>query len=216
LLADGTRVSTTTAQTISDLPSARDRILEQALVLFAKRGFADVSMKEIAEAVGITKAALYYHFTGKEALFASSFAHEVDLVRSQIAEIASQSADLFTAVRDLALFFLERGPRDMRRLHQDFVSFVSEEQRDQLFPGGSPEMILLHTMSGFFENQQANGQIRPDIDVTTLFSVIFGMIHAQVRIQKRLRPTGGEIKSNEQIATGIAEIVLYGVVPRPE
>ncbi|MEJ7839660.1 MAG: helix-turn-helix domain-containing protein, partial [Thermomicrobiales bacterium] len=48
--------------------SARSRILEQSLALFSVRGFADVSMSEIANAAGITKAALYYHFSGKEEL----------------------------------------------------------------------------------------------------------------------------------------------------
>ncbi len=45
------------------------RILQEAGSLFVAKGYEGVSMREIGEAVGITKAALYYHFEDKEALF---------------------------------------------------------------------------------------------------------------------------------------------------
>ena len=47
----------------------RDRILQVALDLFIEQGFDKTSLREIAERVGVTKAALYYHFASKEAIF---------------------------------------------------------------------------------------------------------------------------------------------------
>ncbi|MDO3700194.1 TetR family transcriptional regulator [Micromonospora sp. C28SCA-DRY-2] len=44
----------------------RQRILTVAAALFAERGYRATSMQEIADRVGITKAALYYHFAAKE------------------------------------------------------------------------------------------------------------------------------------------------------
>jgi AcrR family transcriptional regulator len=44
----------------------RQRILAVAAALFAERGYRATSMQEIADRVGITKAALYYHFAAKE------------------------------------------------------------------------------------------------------------------------------------------------------
>ena len=49
--------------------AAREHLIAVASVLFPARGFAAVSMQEIADAVGVTKAALYYHFGSKEDLF---------------------------------------------------------------------------------------------------------------------------------------------------
>ena len=53
-------------------PSAdtRTEIRAAALELFAERGFEAASLREIAERIGITKAALYYHYASKEALLA--------------------------------------------------------------------------------------------------------------------------------------------------
>lgn len=44
----------------------RSRILAVALDLFIEKGYDKVSLREIAEAVGVTKAALYYYFPSKE------------------------------------------------------------------------------------------------------------------------------------------------------
>jgi AcrR family transcriptional regulator len=46
--------------------STRERILDVALNLFIEKGFDKTSLREIAEQLGVTKAALYYHFASKE------------------------------------------------------------------------------------------------------------------------------------------------------
>ena len=49
----------------------RARIVEVALELIADRGFAATSTREIAERLGVTKAALYYHFRTKDDLLSA-------------------------------------------------------------------------------------------------------------------------------------------------
>jgi AcrR family transcriptional regulator len=44
----------------------RDRILDVALELFNEQGYDKTSLREIADRLGVTKAALYYHFERKE------------------------------------------------------------------------------------------------------------------------------------------------------
>jgi AcrR family transcriptional regulator len=46
--------------------STRERILDVALDLFTEQGFDGTSLRQIAEQLGVTKAALYYHFTSKD------------------------------------------------------------------------------------------------------------------------------------------------------
>ena len=47
-------------------PGTRDRILAVALELFTEQGYEATSLREIAERLGVTKAALYYHFPSKD------------------------------------------------------------------------------------------------------------------------------------------------------
>jgi AcrR family transcriptional regulator len=49
-----------------DATSTRERILDVALDLFMAQGYDGTSLRQIAEQLGVTKAALYYHFESKE------------------------------------------------------------------------------------------------------------------------------------------------------
>ncbi|MCX4780731.1 TetR/AcrR family transcriptional regulator [Streptomyces sp. NBC_01264] len=51
----------------------RQRIQDVALELFAEQGYEKTSLREIAERLGVTKAALYYHFKTKEDIIISLF-----------------------------------------------------------------------------------------------------------------------------------------------
>ncbi|MGH9804053.1 MAG: CerR family C-terminal domain-containing protein [Candidatus Acidiferrales bacterium] len=54
---------------ISDLPEAAIRLLEAAEKLFAERGFADTSIRDLAEAAGVNVAAVNYYFGDKDRLY---------------------------------------------------------------------------------------------------------------------------------------------------
>ena len=49
--------------------NARERILKAATALFAEKGYASSSVREIVELAGVTKPVLYYYFKNKEGLF---------------------------------------------------------------------------------------------------------------------------------------------------
>ncbi|WP_082456726.1 MULTISPECIES: TetR/AcrR family transcriptional regulator [Frankia] len=66
----------------------RSRILAAAMSLFSEQGYAGTSVRDISERLGVTKAALYYHFPSKESIldallepFVSELGRLVDLVR---------------------------------------------------------------------------------------------------------------------------------------
>lgn len=76
----------------------RENIQTVALRLFSEQGYESTSMRQIAEELGFTKAALYYHFKSKE-----------DIVRALIETMRGQINDLLDWARTQ-----EPGP-DLRR-----------------------------------------------------------------------------------------------------
>lgn len=57
--------------------STKERLLEQAARLFAERGYAGVSLEDIAQAAGFTKGAVYSHFGSKEQTFLAALRAEI-------------------------------------------------------------------------------------------------------------------------------------------
>lgn len=55
------------------VPDTRARIEEVALELFIEQGFSHTSLQQIADRIGVSKAALYYHFPSKAELARSLF-----------------------------------------------------------------------------------------------------------------------------------------------
>src|SRR5713226_5540323 len=59
---------------------SRDGVLERALPVFWKHGFADASLQELEKATGVNKSGLYSEFSGKEELFVESLRFYLDRV----------------------------------------------------------------------------------------------------------------------------------------
>ncbi|MEV0286010.1 MULTISPECIES: TetR family transcriptional regulator [unclassified Kribbella] len=66
-----------------------ERILEAARILFAARGYRASSMQAIADEVGITKAALYYHFDSKEEILRQLTVPLLDELEAVLAQAES-------------------------------------------------------------------------------------------------------------------------------
>lgn len=74
-------------------------LVSAASELFADRGFADVSLEEIAAAAGVTRGALYHHFGGKAELFQAVFEHHEQLLTAHVAAAAAKASDSWSAVQ---------------------------------------------------------------------------------------------------------------------
>jgi AcrR family transcriptional regulator len=70
-----------------------ETILQAATRLFIERGFDGTSMYEIAEALGVTRTAIYYYYKNKEAILVA-LTNNITRVAAQLAEEAAQHKDL--------------------------------------------------------------------------------------------------------------------------
>ena len=77
--------------------STKERILETALTLFARNGYLGTSMSDIAGALGITKAALYKHYAGKQEILDRIVERmrEMDYARAAAYEMPETEPDGF-------------------------------------------------------------------------------------------------------------------------
>jgi len=69
-----------------------EQILETAKDLFINKGYHGLSMREISEALGVSKAALYYYFKDKEELFLAILKIYLDDMSEALDQIESETA----------------------------------------------------------------------------------------------------------------------------
>ncbi|MGY1815317.1 TetR/AcrR family transcriptional regulator [Blastococcus sp. SYSU D00820] len=100
-------------------PSRRHLIVEAAIRVFARKGFAAASIQEIADEAGMVATAVYYHFAGKEELFEAALSRVMTANSAVIAEARPDDApadpDVFKDVVKASWTWAEANP-DMARL----------------------------------------------------------------------------------------------------
>jgi AcrR family transcriptional regulator len=79
----------------------RQRILSTAQGLYAQKGYAGTSMADLANELGLSKAALYYHFSSKEKLLAALLAGPLDNYEELAEKAAADAIDATGLLRAL-------------------------------------------------------------------------------------------------------------------
>ncbi len=92
--------------------TARERLLTSAARLFARKGYAATTVREIVTEAGVTKPVLYYYFRNKEGLYAEIL-HNVSVRYGQLLDQAQKSKGtvvnrLLTMADQVLALFLEQ------------------------------------------------------------------------------------------------------------
>jgi len=97
---------------------ARDALLEAATELFIERDYADVSTDEILRRAGVSRGALYHHFSGKRDLFREVFDASEARVVGRVAESLAGVEDPFELLIAAARSYLREAEtsEELRRL----------------------------------------------------------------------------------------------------
>jgi AcrR family transcriptional regulator len=125
--------------------STRDRILDVALDLFVDQGYDATSLRQIAERLGVTKAALYYYFEAKEDILAALHMRLHEFGRSALTSMLTDepvTLDVWGALLDemvdhmlvqRKLFLMhERNQAALEKLHTEGHDAEHEDIQNQL------------------------------------------------------------------------------------
>ena len=131
----------------------RERILDIALDLFADQGFDKTSLREIAERLGVTKAALYYHFQSKDEILQALHLRVHELLRTPLAQLGEgpPSRDAWAGFLDGLIDQIAANSRLFLMHQRNAAALVhlpdhagSEVEPEQLFLGmvGNPAVPI--------------------------------------------------------------------------
>ena len=135
--------------------SSRDKILDAAERLFAKRGYAGVGLSEVADVVGLGKSSLFHHFGSKAQLYAAVAARILRRIEEHL-------------VRSLA-----RGGDPLVRLERwldELIDFLAENP--------TYARVLLRSL---FEDDELPGDLPEEIDAQRAVEDVLGSVAALMR-----------------------------------
>jgi AcrR family transcriptional regulator len=184
-------------------PYDMDAIVDVAVRVFLQRGYDGASLDQVAEAAGITKASIYYHAEGKEALLARGAGRALDALFAVLEEAAATEGREIDRLKyvlkrtieitvqrlpEVALLLRVRGNTQTER-------WILERRRrfDRL-------------VAKIVNRAQARGQIRADIEAGLITRLLFGMLNS---ITEWYRPGGG-LNADDVIA-GATRIAFDGL-----
>ena len=160
------------------------QILTVAKDLFFAKGYKGVSMREIAEAVQVTQAGLYYHFPkGKEELFTKMI--QILFVDEGVAGIG-QTLGTMSGLRErlnvLTASLLTLPIDDQfTMLLRDAREYIKDPENQRIIL--SLRDRIKQQVTGLFQAARDAGEIRTDLPVEALVSLYMGMLRESKSIQ---------------------------------
>lgn len=144
--------------------------------MFASRGFASTSVREVVEACGCTKPALYYHFTNKVGLYRAAIGFTVNRLES-----------VYGGMREDAPFAeqLRHGIAQMRRYadeHPDDLRLLFRAESEATI---HPDLVDVRTLrandlaivEGLLSKGVASGELRHDLPIKGAAIALVGAMH---------------------------------------
>lgn len=152
------------------------QILETAKNLFIQKGYHGLSMREISDALGVSKASLYYYFKDKEELFLAILKIYLEDMHTELNHI---TAEPITSSQKIQLFmeYVLTQPAEQRatiRLSSQEITHLSPESR-KLFDAIYREKFVGKVQAILIAGMQAGEfrQMEPEVAVWSLLGIMF-------------------------------------------
>lgn len=188
------------------------RILKAAQRLFAHRGYAGTTTRDLAHASGIAEGTLFRHFENKKAIL-------VDVVTQGWVELLT---DLLTELSEMGSYkaIEQVMRRRMLNMHKNAdmmrVCFMEAQFHPELRDRIQTEVIekMADVAEAFFQTAMDRGIYR-QMDPRMVAKVFLGMFMVAGFSQDTLMSGDASPKQMKAMAEGIADIFLNGVLAHP-
>ncbi len=167
-----------------EVRDSTQRVLDVAETLFMDRGYNAITLRDIADELGIKQASLYYHFPGgKEQLFLAMAERMFERHERGIATaLEAGGDDLRTQLRGVSEWLSSQRPmKYMSMLHTDLAA-LSPEHKKQLEQKAHAAMFF--PLRESFVAAQQRGEIRsmhPDLLVGCFLLLMDGLNYGETR-----------------------------------
>jgi len=155
----------------------RERILDAAVRVFARKGFYLTRVSEVAKAAGVADGTIYLYFKSKDDLLVSLFEHRIErlltYMDTELPRVASATYKLQRVI-ELQLGLLE-GERDLAEV----VTVILRQSTKLMKEYAAPKFTAyFDAIAKVIAEGQASGELRADISPHLAARAIFGALDA--------------------------------------
>lgn len=190
----------------------RERILEGALKAFAKKGFYNTKVSEIASEAGVADGTIYLYFKNKDDLLISLFEDRMEWVNDRLqSELGAVEGGVIEKLQAFVQLHFSLAVE-----HRDLAEFITVELRQSakfVKEYKNPKFgDYLRILQRLIEQGQEQGVFRQDVDGRLVSRAIFGALD-EVLLQLTLsRSAPADVVSESQ---QISRILIDGLIVRP-
>lgn len=152
------------------------RIVKAAERLFAKKGFAEVAMEDVAARAGLAVGTIYNYFPSKSALLLAIVRRESESLLARGRKILDDPPDdPVAAATAFTEIFLEDFTREDRRLWRELFGAAIADPGvvgKRLFEGDAQ---LVSQLASLLEQYRGNGVLASDIEPLPAATVLYGV-----------------------------------------
>jgi TetR/AcrR family transcriptional regulator, cholesterol catabolism regulator len=184
---------------------ARTRILDAAEALLMKRGFSAVTLRDIAEPLGLNHSSLYYHFPGgKEQLFSEVMERNIRRHGEGLAAaIAAGEGSLRSELRGIAAWLLSQPPMDLIRMAESDLEALPAASASRIM--ALVYELVIGRVQAAFEEALRSGQVGP-CDPGLLAGGVIGLLESLHSAPER------EVgRTRSVMANDLLDIILKGI-----
>jgi AcrR family transcriptional regulator len=183
----------------------RELILARAGELFARKGIAGTTVREVADAVGVLSGSLYHHFESKDAIVDELLTTYFGEVRLKYADVLSSGKPSEQRLHDLILASLQLAAtqRDAIAIYQAESNYLREQPRFKYIQAATAE--VQRSWLEVIEAGVADGSFRDDVDPRVFYRLLRDAVWLSVHWH---RP-GGEY-STAALAEDITSVFVHG------
>lgn len=152
---------------------ARTKIIEKSLKVFSDFGYYQTTMADIANAVGVSKAALYRYFKNKEKLFIEAMKYHFRVRAATVQAFMDMGSfrslttgEFFDQMLEMSMSQFALG-----------VDFLREVQRNEVLKEGLVEISedSGQMLAGFVDAMKQRGEIRSEIYTSTISRAVLAL-----------------------------------------
>ncbi len=172
----------------------RARILEEAVRLFSRNGYGSTSVREVAEAAGITKPTLYYHFGSKEGLFEALIDHHLTGLEALVGEAVTSAGGVVDRIRTFAKTYLLGAAEEADAL-RFLLTCSLPDTRDNANPhcGVFGRVLQIVTpLQDVIRQGVTSGELRRDLDPEVAVFALVGALNLHLAAALEGRAVRGD------------------------